>query len=297
MPELVSIDGLTAVAVPADAGAATGVGGRPKPPVLFVHGMMVGAWVFERYQRLFAAHGYASWAVNLRGHCGSRPVPDLGRVSLQYYVNDAMEAARALAAAHGVERPVIVGHSMGGLIAQVLAERDAVEAAVLLCSAPPRGITVSSLRLAYHQLRYLWPILRGRPLVARPAGASALNFNRVPPAERAGLYARMVPESGRVGLELSLGMVSVDDRRVTRPVLVCAAADDRLVPARVARRLAKKYDAPYREFADHGHFLVYEPNWEGPATEIAHWLDETVIAMPAATETAAGRRDHRPLTL
>ena len=279
MPQLVTLDGLTAVSVAADAAAAGLPGAAPtRPPVLFVHGMMAGAWIFERYQRFFAARGYASWAVNLRGHYGSRPVADFGRLPLQAYVDDAVEAARALADAYGVERPVIVGHSMGGLIAQKLAERGVVDAAVLLCTAPPSGIAVTSPRLLRYQLQYLWPILRGRAIVGSAAGVEALNFNRIPLEERAALYARFVPESGRVGRDLSLGALAVDAERVRCPLLVCTATDDRLVPARVGRRIAKKYGAraTYREFADHGHLILIEPGWEVPASEIVRWVEERV---------------------
>lgn len=275
MPEIVSLDGLTAVAV-----AAGATDGREKPPVLFLHGMMAGAWIFERYQSLFAARGHASWALNLRGHCGSRPVPDLGRVSMRDYLEDALEAARALAAAHGVVRPVVVGHSMGGLTAQQLAERGAVEAAVLLGSAPPRGILVTGLALARRQLKYLWPILRSRPIVTTRDDLEALNFNRIPAADRAALFARFGPESGRAGSEMSFGSVAVDAARVRCPLLVCASSDDRFVPPRVARRIAEKYGAraEYREFPGHGHLALIEPGWEGPAEEIVRWIERTVGA-------------------
>jgi pimeloyl-ACP methyl ester carboxylesterase len=279
MSELVTIGGgLTAVAVAAGVDVADPPGGAVRPPVLFVHGMMAAAWIFERYQRFFAARGYASWAVNLRGHAGSRPVPRLGRVSMSEYVDDVGEAARALADAYGVERPVVLGHSMGGLLAQKLAERGAVAAAVLLCSAPPRGISVTSLTLLRYQLSYAWPIVRGAPIVGSRAGFDALNFNRVPADERAALYARFVPESGRVGRELSLGGVAVDVEHVRCPLLVCAATDDRLVPARVAGRIAKLYGAraDYLEFADHGHLVLLEPGWEQPAGAIVRWLDAAV---------------------
>src|SRR4051794_30593432 len=82
-----------------------------KPPVLFIHGIFAGAWVFEGYQRLFAEHGYKTYALDLRGHGASPPAPAPGRVTVEEYVADAFEVARSLG------RPVVIGHSMGGLIA------------------------------------------------------------------------------------------------------------------------------------------------------------------------------------
>lgn len=134
MARTITVNGLAVVAV--EPRAAT------RPPILFIHGLLGGAWYFDRYQQFFAERGHPSFAVNLRGHHGSRPVPDLGRVSLREYAADALEAAR------WVGRPLVVGHSMGGLLALTLAAENAVPAAVLLAPAPPRGISVASLSLA-----------------------------------------------------------------------------------------------------------------------------------------------------
>src|SRR3989304_5594473 len=81
------------------------------PPILLIHGMFGGAWYWEGYQRVLAEHCYESYAMDLRGHHDSRPVPKLGRVRVRDYVEDALEVARTL------ERPIVIGHSMGGLIA------------------------------------------------------------------------------------------------------------------------------------------------------------------------------------
>lgn len=99
-----------------------------KPPVLLIQ-MFGSAWYWEGYQRCLADHGYESHAVNLRGHHGSRPVRDIGKVHLREYVDDALEVA------HSLGNPIVIGHSMGGLIAQKVAEAGACRALVLM---PPR---------------------------------------------------------------------------------------------------------------------------------------------------------------
>ena len=261
MPDTVAIDGLTVSVARGAPGLA------PRPPLLLVHGLSGGAWYWARYQAFFAARGHTSHAVDLRGRGASRPVVDLGAVSVADYVADALVVARALP-----EPPVVIGHSMGGLIAQKLAEAGAVRAAVLLCSAPPRGIVLTNGALAVRQLKHLPAMLRSRPLAGSRADHDHLTFNRVPAGERAALFDRLVPESGRVARELSLGTVAVDARRVRCPVLVASAEHDRFVPAAVGRRIARKYGAPHRLFAGHGHFVVWEPGWERPAAELDHWI-------------------------
>ena len=120
MTQTVTIEGLT---VEVERPVAAASAGR-RPPLLFLHGMMAGAWYWANYQRFFTGRGYASYAVNLRGRYGSRPVPDVGKIRMGEFLDDALAVARTLA-----EPPVVVGHSMGGLVAQKLAEAGAVRAA------------------------------------------------------------------------------------------------------------------------------------------------------------------------
>ncbi|HEX6533845.1 MAG TPA: alpha/beta fold hydrolase [Gemmatimonadaceae bacterium] len=240
--------------------------GSSRPPVLYIHGMFGGAWMFESFARRLAACGWPGAAIDLRGHGDGRRVPDVGRVSVREYIDDAMVAARALG------RPIVIGHSMGGLLAQKLAEADAVRAAVLVCAAPPRGISPMSLQLLVRQATHLPALLRSRPLVPTRADADALIFNRVPSAEHDALLARLVAESGRAGRQLALGAITVDARRVRCPVLSVTALDDRFLPPRIGRAIARKYGADLREYEGHGHFLIGEPGWERVADDVAAWL-------------------------
>ena len=149
-----------------------------KPPLLMVHGILASAWYFEKYQRFFAARGHDAYAVNLRGREESRIPAKLGRVSLRDYITDAADAARMIAG--DGEPPLAIGHSMGGLIAQALAERGAVRAATLLCSAPPRGIALVSWRLAAKQLKYAPALLFSRQIAPSPDDMKSMALSHVP---------------------------------------------------------------------------------------------------------------------
>ena len=256
--------GLTLLSVDAKKGA------RARPPVLCVHGMFGGAWQFEGWLPLLAARGYEAQALDLRGHQASRPVSDVGRLSVRDYVDDALEVARALG------KPVIIGHSMGGLIAQKVAESGAVRAAVLLCAAPPRGIIVTSPSLIGRQLKHLPNMLRSRPLVASRSDADWLMFNRTPRAEADAAFARLVPESGTAGREMSFGLIAVAAERVTCPVLSVTASDDRFVVPRIGRALARKYRADPLVAEGHGHLVISEPGFEKVAARVIDWLDKVV---------------------
>ena len=67
-----------------------------EPPILMVHGLSGGSWYFAKWLQFFASRGHPSYAVNLRGHHGSRPVEHFGRVSILDYVTDVRDASREL---------------------------------------------------------------------------------------------------------------------------------------------------------------------------------------------------------
>ena len=241
-----------------------------KPPILLVHGMFVGAWMWEPYQSLLARHGYESHALNLRGRHGSRPVADVGKISVADYVDDALEVARTL------RNPIVIGHSMGGLIAQKVAEHGACRALVLIASAPPRWIPALSAELVRHLVKYLKELFLMQPLLPGRDAADALMFNRTPRAQADAEYDRLVPESGRAGLEMSFGTHAVHAPRITAPVLVVTGREDRFVVPRIARALTKKYRAELREFDNFAHHIINEPGWEVPAVAVVEWLDALV---------------------
>ncbi len=244
-------------AVPADVRHA---------PVLLVHGLAGGAWYWARWQGLFAERGWPAWALDLRGRAGSRDAADAGRVRLRDYVDDVRDAAEHL------DGPAIVGHSLGGLLAQAAAAAGLARALVLVCSMPPRGIGFATPTLVRRQLRHLGAMLRGRPLVATPEDIAHMNLHRVPMAERAAILERFVADSGVVARELSLGGLAIDAARVRCPVLVQATAEDRFFPPAVERRIAAKYGAELRTYDGHAHFVVMEPGWEELADDAERWL-------------------------
>jgi pimeloyl-ACP methyl ester carboxylesterase len=229
-----------------------------------------GSWYLRSYLEGAAAAGWDAWAVNLRGHWGSRPVPDLGRVSVLDYVQDVRDCLGALGPS------VVIGHSMGGLVAQKIAEEGLARAAVFVTSAPPRGIVVLRWAVLSRVWRHAGLIFRSRPFLPTRENAAALIANRLRPELAEQLYPKLVPESGRAARELALGAISVDARRVRCPTLVVGAEHDVITPASVQRRIAAKYASTYLEAAGHAHMLMLEDGWERPFDAILTWLDRAI---------------------
>jgi len=239
-----------------------------RPPVLLVHGYFADATVFTEWLTFFAERGAPAYAVNLRGRADSRTGTHLGRASVQDFVEDASRVARDL------DKPAVIGHSMGGLIAQRLAERGEVRAAVLVTPAPPRGITVMSVRLARKQLKYLPAILRSRVVHPAREDLRELVLNHVPPDQQDLVLDAFVPDSGRAARDMSIVGVRVDAERVRCPMFVIVAGDDQFIPAAIGERIAKRYGAPSRTFDGRGHMLVIEPGWQDVADVADRWIRE-----------------------
>lgn len=261
MPEPLEVAGLTGLRAEPEGEA------RPHP-ILFLHGMWEGAWFWEGWLDVFARRGWRGRAIDLRGHGDSKPVADLGKVRFAEYLEDALGAAREIG------NPVLVGHSMGGLLVQKMAEMLDPPAAVAVTPAAPRGIfALSTWTITKMAGRHLHEILFGKVLAPPFEEMQQLLFNRLPPERQREVFESQHPESGRQTFDVAVVGVKVDAARVTAPLLVVGAEDDRITPTKTVRKIAAKYGAEYREYPGHAHMITVEPGWETVAGETAEWIE------------------------
>lgn len=249
--------------------------------IVMIHGMFGGSWYWENFRRFFEAQGYHCIAPILRYHdMDPRDEPDLrlGTTSLLDYAADLETLIRELE-----EPPIVLGHSMGGLLAQILGSRGVAKALVLLTPASPAGI----LALRFSVLKTFREALF-RPgfwkKPQRPSYELAVYgmLHLLPEAQQKEIYNRFVYESGRAAAEIGFWLFDphhasrVDETKITCPMLVLGAKEDRATPAAVVRKVARKYRrvATYKEFANHAHWLLAEPGWEEVAGEIVKWLTD-----------------------
>jgi pimeloyl-ACP methyl ester carboxylesterase len=243
--------------------------GRPPegPPLLFVHGMWDGSWIWRNYLGFFPSRGHVCHALDLRGRAGSSPVPDIGKVRFEEYVEDAR------AVAQGLGNPVLVGHSAGGLIVQKLAEVLDPPAVVALVPAAPRGVfALASRELLAAALRHAPEILLGKPLMPDKEEMTRLQLNNLPLEERDRVYGLQVPESGRQTFDIAVKGFPVDASKVRCPMLVVGAGRDRITPPQVTKKVAEKYAADLRSYEGFAHMMLLEPGWERVAADVADWL-------------------------
>lgn len=245
------------------------------PPILFVHGLWAGAWLWDGWLRIAAEAGWDAWAIELRGRNGSRPGTELGSVRIRDFVADVRDAL------DHVGETVVVGHSMGSLVAQAVAAADPrVRAAAFLCSVPPRGIVAVTGPLLRQAGAYLPAMARGRTFAPRRADADALLMNELDPARRDEVFARLIPDSGTAAREMALGRVAVDPASVRIPVLVAGATRDRISPPALHPKLVRRYQADEIVFDGRGHQIMLEDGWESRARQVLDWAGRAVDKAP-----------------
>lgn len=250
------------------------------PHVVLIHGMWGGGWYWDRFQEYLESRGFRCMAPNLRHHdiAPDAPAPPgLGETSLLDYADDLERSIRAL------ERPpILIGHSMGGLLAQILAARGLASAAVLVTpAAPARVVAIRwSVLRTFAGVLFRWRFWK-RPHKLSYGKAEYGMMLRLPPNERRYLYDRGVWESGRAAAEIGfwfLGLrgARVDPSRVNCPLLVIAASEDNITPAKVVRNVAMRYPTTrdYREYPGHAHWIIREPGWQRVADDIIEWIRE-----------------------
>ncbi len=248
-----------------------------RPPLLFVHGAFVDHESFRPWVQNFADRGWHAVAASRRGRAGLAPERARG-LSIADYVEDTLKVIDALG-----EKPVLIGHSLGGLIAQKLAEMGKALAVVLMCPAPAAKLTAQPVALPAY-LPMMPKILLGRPILPSRSGCTTIALNRMPAEVCPILHARLVPESGKVYREMIFGSFRVDFSKIDCPAMVLGGAEDRIVARGLVQWTAKKLSVPARIYDRHAHWMLEEAGWEEIAADVAGFLQ------PLAAENVAPLR-------
>jgi len=254
--------------------------------VVLIHGAFCAAWAMEPYAQLFAAHGYKVLTPTLRHHDippGMRAPRELGLTSTLDYADDIAVLVRDLP-----EPPVLIGHSMGGLIAQMVAARMPVRALVLLAPSPPWGtLPTSAWEIMSAQGLYFAGQFWNKPLRPESWIAETHALDLLPLAEREATFARFVPESGLATFEILHWAMDprratfVDARKIDCPVLAVAGEFDRVNPARTVASIARRYRerGEYLEIKGASHWLIGEPGWQQTAGRVCEWVGNAMNAI------------------
>ena len=248
--------------------------------ILLVHGAWVTTHCWSGFREFFEAHGYTvvvpPWPYMDRPVEALRSTPDprIAALTIKDLVNHFEKHILSLP-----EAPILIGHSFGGLIVQMLLDRGLGAAGVAIDAGPPRGVLPSP-----RAIKSALPVLlawRGwsRILSMSFKGFSTTFANTLLPLQLRETYdEHIVPAPGRIYFQAALGLGNgVTFKNPKRPpLLLTAAAEDRTSTPSMVRAMYRKHSQALSptdifEFPNRSHWLIAEPGWEEVAGAILKW--------------------------
>jgi pimeloyl-ACP methyl ester carboxylesterase len=239
-------------------------------PLLFLHGAFTGAWCWaEHFLAHFAGRGFACYALSFRGHGASHGRDALMTASIQDYVEDVFEAVRRIG-----KPPVLIGHSMGGFVAQKYVEDAPVPGMALLAPVPPQGLFASQLKLAFENPTLFAEMntLLSRGRASPEAMLRALFAGPVDTAKLTEWFRRTQPESQRAIWDMTLFALPWLWRLNRTPLLWLAAEHDALVPIEQMRIGSGMLGSRVEIIPGIGHAMMLDSAWRAVADRLTEWL-------------------------
>jgi len=247
--------------------------------ILFVHGMFQNGRSWDRWAGFFAQRGFACGAPDWPLH-GGEPTdlrrdipPGLGNLTLAQVVESyAVECDQT------GELPIVIGHSVGGLVAQILAARGLASAAVCISSVAPNDLVAADWHLFKNLAAITNPLKGHEPYLMTPEGFHEGFCNTMTKAESDLAYEATATHDSRQVLRDCLGKTAHLDLAAAHvPLLFLSGDSDHIIPAALNRRNSEHYtDAnsitEQVEFPNRGHFICGDPNWEQVAAFAHDWL-------------------------
>ncbi len=228
-------------------------------PVIMVHGAFCGGWTFDAFRGPFEAAGHRVLTPDLIGHDGHGSAVG---VSMSDYARQIARLAQSCETP-----PILVGHSLGGLVAQMAASRARISKLILLAPSAPWGVSGASLEEAVSAVSlytfgpyWLQAIAPDYGVVRR------YSVDRLEKAQRKAIFARMTAESGRALWEtLNWWLDPFMTTSVSPPgcpVLAIAGGRDVIHPPTTVRQTAARLGGAVEVFPEMSHWLPGEPGWE-----------------------------------
>lgn len=255
------------------------------PAFLLVHGAFCGGWVFDDFAKPLRSAGHEVRAPDLPGHGEAQPGEAVTGLSMRDFA-----AAVAHEACDFHLPPVLVGHSLGGLVALMAATAVPVAGVVLLAPSAPWGVRGASMEEAVSALSlYALGPFWAQAIEPEYHSFRRCAVDRLPGAARHAIFDRMRPESGRALFEtlnwwLDPTMTTaVHAPSIGAPVLAIAGGRDVIHSPATVRETARRVGARFEVMEQMSHWLVGEPGWRDVAEQCVSFAG-ALAALPMAAE-------------
>jgi pimeloyl-ACP methyl ester carboxylesterase len=247
-------------------------------PIVMVHGAFVGGWSFEQFRTPFEAAGHRVITPDLRGHEAGAGADQVIGVSIRDYADDVVALCAGLDSP-----PILIGHSMGGLVAQMAARRVQPKALILLAPSPPWGLVGWSVEEAMTAVgAQMASLLSNGAVEPSREIMRHCTLDKMTGADAAPILSRMRPESARAVRETlnwwldPFMTTSIGSGPLPVPSLVISGESDQVHPAASGRLVAERIGGEFLSFPDMSHWLPGEPGWEAVADAALEFIEREV---------------------
>lgn len=262
---------------------------QPKPTnpktIVFVTGAFVSHHCWDEWQLYFQSKGYQTVATPWPYKEG--PVQELrdkhpsGNEGLTKLTLSDVIDSYAKVIKSFPEKPIVIGHSLGGLMTQILLNRDLAAAAAAIHPVPPLGVfpyEFSFLKAGWRSLG-LFTSMKKTYLMSFKTWQYAF-VNGMPLADQNAAYDMLtIPESKRVARGGLTTAAKVDFKKAHSPLLIMAGSEDNIIPAHLNNRNYKAYKQradsvlDYKLMNGRNHYVLGQPGWEANAEYVLNWIE------------------------
>ncbi len=250
-----------------------------KPKIIFIHGMFLTPKCWENWRAYFSELGYDCVAPEWPLHHGPpkelrNQIPaGLGKLSL----NDLFQAISATLRSER-EPPVVIGHSLGGLIVQKMVSLGLARAGIAICPVAPNRMISLDWGFLKNTASITNPFAGDDPFLMTAEGFQQNFCNSMTKEQSNAAYeAYAVHESRQVLRDILGNEAEIDVTLPHVPLLFVGAEKDEIIPSSLVKRNADAYQdarshSEFIEFSSRCHFIIGQPGWEEVAEAVANWL-------------------------
>jgi pimeloyl-ACP methyl ester carboxylesterase len=249
--------------------------------VLFITGNFVSNTGWNDWETYFESRGYQTlapaWpykdapAAELRRRHPDHNIAAMRLDTLVDYFGNIIKAMP--------EQPILIGHSMGGLVTQLLLQRGFGEAGVAIHSVPPQGVV--TFKLSFFRATWgplgLFTSVKKTFMMSFKQWQFAFTNGMLLAAQKDAYEKYAIPESKLISRDGLTKAAKIDFNRAHAPLLFLAGSTDNIMPASLNYSNYKKYSksnfiTDYKEFPGRNHFVLGQPTWKEDADYILNWL-------------------------